>query len=189
MSYGIFSRIVTVGAILMLASCGGGGGGGSGSSPGTPSANTSQPTLANATSLVDGSKVGDDYWPAGSTQTGGTGQPVSGLNCGTRGNVYTYSHLSIYLNGRPLALPANIGAVAPTMAAQTGCAYPVHTDDETGKIRMDASSNASYTLGQFFAKERLEMFLAVSIGLQVEIQADDREGTGFERGEAVQLRD
>ena len=151
MSYGIFSRIVTVGAILMLASCGGGGGGGSGSSPGAPSANTSQPTLANATALVDGSKVGDDYWPAGSTQTGGTGQPVSGLNCGTRGNLYTYSHLSIYLNGRPLALPANIGTVAPTMAAQTGCAYPVHTDDQTGKIRMDASSNASYTLGQFFA--------------------------------------
>jgi hypothetical protein len=151
MSYSILSRIVTVGAILMLVSCGGGGGGGSGSSPGAPSANTSQPTLANATALVDGSKVGDDYWPAGSTQTGGTGQPVSGLNCGARGNVYTYSHLSIYLNGRPLALPANIGAVAPTMAAQTGCAYPVHTDDETGKIRMDASSNASYTLGQFFA--------------------------------------
>ena len=117
MSYGIVSRIVTVGAILMLASCGGGGAGGS---PGAPAANTSQPTLANATALVDGSKVGDDYWPAGSTQTGGKGQPVSGLNCGTRGNIYTYSHLSIYLNGRSLALPANIGTVARTMAAQTG---------------------------------------------------------------------
>ncbi|MEM5367827.1 hypothetical protein V4C53_17540 [Paraburkholderia azotifigens] len=150
MSYGIVSRIVTVGAILMLASCGGGGGG-SGSSPGSPSANNSQPALANATALADGSKVGDDYWSAGSTQSGGTGQPVSGLNCGTRGNIYTYSHLAIYLNGRALALPTNIGTVGPTMAAQTGCAYPVHTDDESGKIRMDASTGASYTLGQFFA--------------------------------------
>ncbi len=150
MSYGIVSRIVTVCAILMLASCGGGGGG-SGSSPGSPSANNSQPALANATALADGSKVGDDYWSAGSTQSGGTGQPVSGLNCGTRGNIYTYSHLAIYLNGRALALPTNIGTVGPTMAAQTGCAYPVHTDDESGKIRMDASTGASYTLGQFFA--------------------------------------
>ncbi|CAD6546772.1 hypothetical protein ACFQ3P_04995 [Paraburkholderia sabiae] len=150
MSYGIVSRIVTFGAILLLASCGGGGGGSS-TSPGSPSASSGEPVLANATALVDGSKVGDDYWPAGSTQTGGTGAPVSGLNCGTRGNLYTYSHLSIYLNGRPLALPTNIGTVGPTMAAQTGCAYPVHTDDESGKIRMDASTGASYTLGQFFA--------------------------------------
>ncbi|ACC72857.1 hypothetical protein PPMP20_34150 [Paraburkholderia phymatum] len=150
MSYGIVSRVVTFGAILMLASCGGGGGG-SGSSPGSPSASNSQPTLAKATALVDGTKVGDDYWAAGSTQSGGTGQTVSGLNCGARGNVYTYSHLSVYLNGRPLALPTNIGTVAPTLAAQTGCAYPVHTDDESGKIRMDASTGASYTLGQFFA--------------------------------------
>jgi hypothetical protein len=150
MSYGIVSRIVTVGAILMLAGCGGGGGGSS-SSPGSPSASSSQPALANATALVDGTKVGDDYWSAGSTQSGGTGQPVSGLNCGTRGNLYTYSHLSIYLNGRPLALPTEIGTVGPTMAAQTGCAYPVHTDDESGKIRMDASTGASYTLGQFFS--------------------------------------
>ncbi|MBN3756633.1 hypothetical protein G3N95_27105 [Paraburkholderia sp. Tr-20389] len=65
--------------------------------------------------------------------------------------MYTYSHVAIYLNGRALALPTNIGAVAPTLAAQTGCAYPVHTDDESGKIRMDASTGASYTLGQFFA--------------------------------------
>ncbi|WP_204117407.1 hypothetical protein [Paraburkholderia sp. C35] len=151
MSYGIVARIVSVGAILMLASCGGGGGGGSGASPGSASANSSQPTLANATALNDGAKVGDDNWPAGSTQSGGTGQAVSGLNCATRGNVYTYSHLSIFLNGRALALPSDIGTVAPTMAAQTGCAYPVHTDDESGKIRMDATSNASYTLGQFFA--------------------------------------
>ncbi|CAN7735199.1 hypothetical protein LJR267_009186 [Paraburkholderia hospita] len=163
MLYGIVSRIATVGAILTLASCGGGGGsssppaapnstpGAPSSTPSAPNSNASEPALANATSLVDGTKVGDDYWPAGSTQTGGTGQPVNELNCAARGNMYTYSHLSIYLNGRPLALPANIGTVAPTMVAQTGCAYALHTDDETGKIRMDASSNASYTLGQFFA--------------------------------------
>ncbi|MBP0589677.1 hypothetical protein J8I87_08090 [Paraburkholderia sp. LEh10] len=158
MVYGIVSRIVVVGSILMLASCGGGGGGSSPTSGGSGSNSTgstapaaSGPALATATPVVDGTKLGDAYWPAGSTSTGGTGQPVSGLNCAARGNTYTYSHLSIFLNGRLLALPANIGTVEPTMAAQTGCAYPVHTVDESGKIRMDASTGASYTLGQFFA--------------------------------------
>jgi hypothetical protein len=37
------------------------------------------------------------------------------------------------------------------MARQTGCVYPVHTVDASGKIRMDVTSNASYTLGQFFS--------------------------------------
>ncbi|PMS29410.1 hypothetical protein C0Z16_18880 [Paraburkholderia rhynchosiae] len=68
-----------------------------------------------------------------------------------RSTAYTYTHLSIYQDGRLLALPANIGMVEPTMAAQTGCAYPLHTVDASGKIRMDTSTGASYTLGQFFA--------------------------------------
>ncbi|MEM5438805.1 hypothetical protein [Paraburkholderia diazotrophica] len=148
MWYGIGARMMVVGAFLALAGCGGGGGGGSGS---TTSGSASSPQLAAATKVDDGTAMGDTNWPAGSTATGGTGQPVSGLNCGVRGNAYTYSHLSIYLNGRQLALPENIGTVEPTMAVQTGCAYPLHTDDQTGKIRMDSSTGASYTLGQFFA--------------------------------------
>jgi hypothetical protein len=37
------------------------------------------------------------------------------------------------------------------MTAPTGCAYPIHTDDASGKIHMDTTSGAAYTLGQFFA--------------------------------------
>jgi hypothetical protein len=107
--------------------------------------------MAAATPVIDGTTLGDAFWPAGSTSSGGLGQPVSGLNCGLRSTAYTYTHLSIYQNGRLLALPANVGMVEPTMAAQTGCAYPLHTVDSSGKIRMDATTNASYTLGQFFA--------------------------------------
>jgi hypothetical protein len=115
----------------------------------TPSATT--PTLAAATPVIDGTTLGDAYWPAGSTSSGGRGQAVAGLNCTVRSNAYTYAHLSIYQNGRLLALPGNVGMVEPTMAAQTGCAYPLHTVDSTGKIHMDASTQASYTLGQFFS--------------------------------------
>ncbi|WP_321798340.1 hypothetical protein [Caballeronia sp. J97] len=162
---------VTAAALVTLAACGGGGGGdsssngsstptnsgggstptnsGGGSTPTTPTNTT--PTLAAATAVVDGTTLGTAQWSDGSTSTGGTGQAVSNLNCAVAGNKYSYAHLSIYQNGKQLTLPTNIGSVAPTMARQTGCVYPVHTVDASGKIRMDVTSNASYTLGQFFS--------------------------------------
>ncbi|WP_345817569.1 hypothetical protein AAGS40_26955 (plasmid) [Paraburkholderia sp. PREW-6R] len=167
MSHRLGASIIAFGIVLSLAGCGGGGGG-SASNPGNTGANgagatapapssgasdagATTPRLASASIVADGTTLGDSNWASGSTSTGGTGQPVSGLNCVTRGSVYTYTHLSIYQNGRLLALPANIGTVEPTMTAQTGCAYSLHTVDASGKIRMDATSGASYTLGQFFA--------------------------------------
>ncbi|SAK98647.1 hypothetical protein AWB77_05873 [Caballeronia fortuita] len=150
----------TAAALATLAACGGGGGSsGNDSSSPTNSGNTggsttptaATPTLAAATALVDGTTVGASQWSDGSTATGGTGQAVSNLNCAVAGNKYSYAHLSIYQNGKQLTLPTNIGTVAPTMAKQTGCVYPVHTVDASGKIRMDVTSNASYTLGQFFS--------------------------------------
>ncbi|WP_248323211.1 hypothetical protein [Caballeronia sp. Sq4a] len=159
------SALASAAALVLLAGCGGGGGGettsnGAGTTTTTSSGGTSSsgggststtPTLAAATQVLDGTALGAAQWASGSTASGGTGQQVSSLNCTVAGNTYSYSHLSIYQNGKQLALPANIGTVAPTMALQTGCVYPVHTDDNTGKIRMDETSNASYTLGQFFA--------------------------------------
>ncbi|MEC5409208.1 hypothetical protein VOM14_27015 [Paraburkholderia sp. MPAMCS5] len=141
------SRCAVIGVFLIIAGCGGGGGGSSGS--GTNA--SASPTLAAATPVIDGTTLGDSNWPTGSTSTGGTGQPVSGLNCALRSSSYTYTHLSIYQNGRLLSLPANIGMAEPTMSVQTGCAYPLHTVDASGKIHMDATTSASYTLGQFFA--------------------------------------
>jgi len=161
--------VASAAALVLLASCGGGGSGsnsgagtttstGSGASsptgasaPTGSSSTTVTPTLAAATPVLDGTALGAAQWSSGSTANGGTGQAVGSLNCGDAGNTYSYSHLSIYQDGKLLALPANIGTVAPTMALQKGCVYPVHTVDSTGKIRMDETSNASYTLGQFFS--------------------------------------
>lgn len=154
----ISSRFVAIGVVLALAGCGGGGGGGgapavSGSSAAgsSGSGGASTPTLAAATAVVDGSTLGAANWQSGSTSTGGQGQAVSGLNCAAVGNSYSYTHLSIYMNGKQLAVPSGIGTVVPTVAAPKGCAYPLNTVDQTGKIRMDTTSGASYTLGQFFA--------------------------------------
>ncbi|KQR81831.1 hypothetical protein ASG35_04180 [Burkholderia sp. Leaf177] len=72
------------------------------------------------------------------------------MSCAVAGNAYSYAHLSIYQDGKLLTLPASIGTVEPTLALQTGCVYPVHTVDNTGKIRMAANPASPYTLGQFF---------------------------------------
>jgi hypothetical protein len=153
----ISSRFLAAGIFLALAGCGGGGGGGiAGTSASTAvstptTSGSSQPTLAAATAVIDGTTLGDANWQAGSTSAGGQGQAVGGLNCTAPGNTYTYTHLSVFMNGKQLALPASIGTVDPTISAPKGCVYPLHTDDASGKIRMDATTSASYTLGQFFA--------------------------------------
>lgn len=148
------SRFLAIGVMLALAGCGGGGGGGDSAAVGSNSgagSGASGPTLAAATTVADGTTLGTANWQAGSTSTGGQGQPISGLNCTVAGNSYSYTHLSIYMNGTQVALPASIGTIAPTIATPKGCVYPLNTVDQTGKIRMDTTSNASYTLGQFFA--------------------------------------
>ena len=109
------------------------------------------PTLAAATPILDGTAMGQAQWAAGSTATGGMSQAIGGLSCTIAGSAYTYAHLSIYLNGQLLSLPAKVGTVEPSLTLQTGCAYPVHTLDNTGKIRMVANPATPYTLGQFFA--------------------------------------
>jgi hypothetical protein len=141
--------------LMLLTGCGGGGGDVTTSTAAsdTPSASGANNAvqLAAATALDDGTTVGTANWTAGSSASGGQGQAVGGLACGAAANAYTYAHLSILQNGRQLAVPANVGVVGPTLAAQTGCVYPLHTDDASGKIRIDAGAAAPMTLGQFFA--------------------------------------
>lgn len=116
-----------------------------------PSDANPSPVLAAKVAIADGTALGTQQWPAGSNGTGSTAQPVAGLSCAIAGNAYNYAHLSIYQDGKLLALPASIGTVEPTLALQTGCVYPVHTVDNTGKIRIAANTASPYTLGQFFA--------------------------------------
>ena len=144
----ISSGLIALGMALALTACGGGGGGDS--SGAGSSAAAAGPTLAAATPVIDGTTLGIEHWPSGPTSGGGTGQTLNTLKCADPGNSYTYTHLSIFLNGQQLAIPANVGIVQPTLAAPKGCVYPLNTVDESGKIRMD-QANTTYTLGQFFS--------------------------------------
>ena len=45
-----------------------------------------------------------------------------------------------------------------------------------------------YLVGELFAQKRLEPVLSVFVGLQVQVQADDRKGARLEVGETVEPR-
>ncbi|MGZ5818361.1 MAG: hypothetical protein ACXWJD_06405, partial [Burkholderiaceae bacterium] len=95
--------------------------------------------------------LGTSQWGNGDTATGGVGQTIGTLTCGAPAASYTYAHLSIFVNGQHVALPADIGTVPATLALQSGCSYPLRTDDLSGKIRFDAAATPAFTLGQFFS--------------------------------------
>jgi hypothetical protein len=147
------AKLLPLLGFLFLAGCGGGGS--SSSSPSSPAPSSSgsptTPTLAAAAAEVDGTALGSAQWSDGDTASGGIGQAVGGLTCTAPAAAYTYAHLSIFVNGQQVAIPANIGVVAPTLALQTGCSYPLRTDDLSGKIRFDAAAATAFTLGQFFS--------------------------------------
>lgn len=141
---------------LALAACGGGGGGSDAPAPPAPPpppppGSTVPPLSSTAISLDAGQAIGAAHWSDGSTSSGGQGQPVSGLDCVANlpQTFHIHAHLSIFLNGDQLRIPAHAGIVdtSPT----TECWYPIHTHEHTGKLHMEGAASSSFTLGQFFA--------------------------------------
>ena len=95
-------------------------------------------------------QVGSVHWADGNTSTGGYGNRVMGLSCGYMVETYhVHTHLTFFLDGDQLALPRKIGYVEPRPGSD--CYYPLHTHDMTGKIHVEATAPAVFTLGQFFA--------------------------------------
>ena len=139
-------------AALFLLAASGCGGGGDDTPAAGPAPNPSPPplpTIAPAINLDDNHQVGTLYFPDGDTASGGHGDTVSGVPCTNPNETFhIHTHLSIFLNGQALAIPANVGIVAtPTL----DCHYYVHTHDHSGKIHMEAPTPMSFTLGNLFA--------------------------------------
>ncbi len=57
--------------------------------------------------------------------------------------LHIHAHLDLYVNGTAVQIPANIGI-------GNGAESPVHTHDVSGVIHMEAASQATFTLGEFF---------------------------------------
>jgi hypothetical protein len=156
-----YARLACVASLLgvALAGCGGGGGGGSDSPDPPASPPPSQPVTppavppqaATPISLDDNHTVGAAHWGEGNTGDGGQGQPVSGLEClpNMPETYHVHTHVSIFMNGEALAVPAEIGIVET--GANTNCYYNIHTHDQSGKIHVEAAAPGLFTLGQLFA--------------------------------------
>ena len=109
--------------------------------------------IVDGGNLDDAHQVGTTFLPDGSTLLGGHGNPVQGVTCGAADLTFAqFTHLSIFLNGQQLALPARIGIERDLLGNLT-CVYGVHTHtgDRSGRIHQEGPAPAANTLGQFFA--------------------------------------
>jgi hypothetical protein len=145
-------RVLFVLVGLALAACGGGGGGSDNSTPPPPPpppGGNLPPLSTTVTDITNGQQIGVTHWSDGDTSTGGQGQPVGGLTCeATQPNTFhVHTHLSIFLNGEALTVPAGIGNASPSGA---DCLYPLHTHSRNGLLHVHAPAQASFTLGQIF---------------------------------------
>jgi hypothetical protein len=95
--------------------------------------------------ITNGQQIGAIHWSDGATSTGGQGQPVAGLECAATvpGPFHIHTHLSIFLNGEALSVPAGIGF-------PSGCTYPLHIHSRSGLLHVHATAPVTYTLGQLF---------------------------------------
>lgn len=81
-----------------------------------------------------------------------TGQPVGphqvGCNPGEIMTEHIHSQLDIYVRGKHLAIPANIGLVGTPSVML--CIYWLHTHDNSGLIHVEAPMG-NFDLADFFA--------------------------------------
>ncbi|GCE07108.1 hypothetical protein [Dictyobacter aurantiacus] len=72
--------------------------------------------------------------------------PLNGISCDTQEQLayHIHAHLSIYIDGKPVAVPQGIG-----IASDQSCIYWLHSHDTSGVIHIESPTQKNYTLGQF----------------------------------------
>jgi hypothetical protein len=97
----------------------------------------------------------------GHSAASGLPGPVDAIKCETSEQVlfHVHSHLAVFVDGRPLAVPEGIGIAPPHSVAQTaqgpfvvngGCFYWLHTHARDGIIHIESPVQRQFTLGEFF---------------------------------------
>jgi hypothetical protein len=78
-------------------------------------------------------------------------QPVDNVYCDQleQSVEHIHAHLSIYIDGSPVTLPANIGIPANQQSQQATCFYWLHVHDTSGVIHIESPSAEPFMLGQF----------------------------------------
>ncbi len=78
------------------------------------------------------------------------GNTIDGIPCnqGEQLQTHYHAHLELYISGKLVAIPGNVGR-----QSITGCYYWLHVHDDPGDegvIHVEAPANQSYTLHEFF---------------------------------------
>jgi hypothetical protein len=136
--------------------------------------------LSSTVVTVTTQAIGTSHWTDRDTSTGGQGSAVSGIDCvpNLSEAYHVHSHLSIFLDGVQLMVPAELGIVETTPT--TTCFYILHTHDHSGRLHVESASPGTFTLGQFFAiwGQPLEATNVAGItGKPVRVFVTDNNGT------------
>jgi hypothetical protein len=151
--------VVAVVVIAAVASSHGGSG-----RRGPAAATRSSTDVATATSTGPPGPEGivrEQGTPLASAAGAAAGGTVDGISCDSSEQVayHIHTHLSVYVDGALRPVPAGIGVVRP-VPQQTAhgvfdqasrCYYWLHTHAQDGIIHVEAPTQKTYTLGQFFA--------------------------------------
>lgn len=134
--------IGVVTTIAFLNGCGGSGDDVRVSNPVIPA--ETLPSLESTKTHITAALVnGEPRWPSGSSSKGGNGKVISNVECLATEDYHIHSHLTLIINEKVVAIPADIGL--------QGCAYELHTHDQSGVIHIETAVQKPFTLGQFFA--------------------------------------
>lgn len=134
-------RKIAFWSMLLLGGCGGGSA--SDSLSGSPPLTVPEPQpmllASDPTPITEGSTRGDPYFTEGGS---GNGQVIDGVSCSNSESYHVHALISIYYEGKRLALPKSIGL--------NGCTYELHTHDLSGVVHVESAVQKTYTVGQFF---------------------------------------
>jgi hypothetical protein len=181
---------LTLLAACALAGCGGASSSSSSSAtapPATTSATSSAATSAAPTTASANGPLGPEaipleagpvLAPASSTTPGAT---VDGIQCAPVEQLayHIHSHLQVFVDGQPRALPGAIGINGP-VAQQTPegpfygasqCIYWLHTHTNDGIIHVESPTKRVYTLGNFFDEWRQPLSAAQVAGAKGKVTA------------------
>jgi hypothetical protein len=151
------ATIALLAAAALIAGCGSSS---SSSSSATKTSSRSTTTVAPTTQIGPEGiplEAGAALAPAASTLPGTT---IDGIQCAPLEQLayHIHTHLQVYVNGQPRALPGAIGIIGP-VAQNTAqgpfygaskCIYWLHTHTSDGIIHIESPTARVYTLGNFF---------------------------------------
>jgi hypothetical protein len=158
----LLATVLSLFACCLLAACGGSSSSSTSSATRASSSTTSTTSTAIATTQPLGPEAvpleaGAPLAPASTTNPGAT---VDGIQCAPVEQLayHIHSHLQVYADGQPRALPGAVGINGPVVQqtpegpfyGASRCIYWLHTHTSDGVIHIESPTKRIYTLGNFF---------------------------------------